>query len=117
MPKQRLPLPEPETPPVRPVLPQDPPRFLLLEREVELEFRPQMLAALQAKVDAEAVAAQATAPSCPHCRLPMGRQDARPVSWLARVGRLHALVPRYRCPWCQYECRPLNALSSSCATG
>ena len=107
MPKQRLPHPEPETPPVRPVLSQDPPRFLLLEREVELEFRAPMLAALQAKVDAEAVAAQAAAPSCPHCCVPMGRQDTRPVSWLARVGRLHASVSRYRCPLCQQECRPL----------
>ena len=85
----------------------DPPRFLLLEREVEMEFRPPMLAALQAKVDAEAVAARAAAASCPHCCLPMGRQDTRTVSWLARVGRLHASVPRYRCRHCQYECRPL----------
>jgi hypothetical protein len=107
MPKQSLPRLEPETPPVRPILPQDPPRFLLLEREVELEFRAPMLAALQAKVDAEAVAARATAPSCPHCCLPMGRQDTQLVSWLARAGRLHASVSRYRCPRCQYECRPL----------
>jgi transposase-like protein len=80
---------------------------VLLEREVEMEFRPSMLAALQAKVEAEAVAAQATAPSCPQCGPPMGRQDTRRVSWLARAGRLHASVTRYRCPLCQYECRPL----------
>ena len=34
-------------------------------------------------------------------------QDVRPVSWLARVGRLRIGVPRYRCPGCKSECRPL----------
>ena len=107
MPQPRLSHPEPETPPARPVLAEDPPRFLLLEREVEIEFRPQMLAALQSKVDAVADAGQATAPSCPHCGQPMRCQDTRPVSWLARCGCLHAPVSRYRCPPCRYECRPL----------
>ena len=107
MPKQRLPRTEPETPPARPVLAEDPPRFLLLEREVEIEHRPQMLAALQSKVNAVAEAAQGTASSCPHCGQPMRRQDTRPVSWLARCGCLHAPVSRYRCPPCRYECRPL----------
>jgi hypothetical protein len=107
MPKQNLPRPESETPPVRPVLADNPPRFLLLEREVEIEYRPQMLAALQSKVDAVAATAPGTAPSCPHCGLPMRRQDTRPVSWLARCGCLHARVARYRCPPCRYECRPL----------
>jgi len=34
-------------------------------------------------------------------------QDVRPVSWLARFGRLRVGVPRYRCPVCKSECRPL----------
>jgi hypothetical protein len=105
--KQRLPRPEPETPPARPVLADNLPRFLLLEREVELEYRPQMLAALQSKVDAVAVAARGAAPACPHCVRTMRCQDTRPVSWLARAGRLQAPVSRYRCPSCHYECRPL----------
>ncbi len=107
MPKQRLPRPEPETPPARPALAADLPRFLLLEREVEIEYRPQMLAALQSKVDAVAAAARGTAPLCPHCGQPMRCQDTRPVSWLARCGCLHAPVSRYRCPPCRYQCRPL----------
>lgn len=45
-----LPTPEPDPPPARPALADHPPRFLLLEREVEIEYRPQMLAALQRKV-------------------------------------------------------------------
>ncbi len=107
MAKPRPPRSEPEMPPARPVLAEDPPGFLLLEREVEIEFRPQMLTALQSKVDAVADAARATPPSCPHCGRPMRCQETRTVSWLARAGRLQAPVSRYRCPPCRYECRPL----------
>jgi hypothetical protein len=76
-----------------------------LEREVEGEFRPQMLETLQRKVDAEA--SHVAAPSCSGCGQPMGYHDARRVSWLARFGRLQASVARYRCPACKRECRPL----------
>ena len=99
--------PEPEIPPARPVLADGPPRFLLLEREVEIEYRAQMLKALQRKVDDVAETAQSTLPACPRCGQPMRCQDTRAVSWLARFGRLHAPVSRYRCPPCRYECRPL----------
>jgi len=105
MPQQ--PRPEPEVPPARPVLADDPPRFLSLEREVEIEYRPQMLAALQGKVDAVAATAHGMTPVCPPCGQPMRCQDTRDVSWLARCGCLHAAVSRYRCPPCHYECRPL----------
>jgi len=88
-------------------LAEEPPSFLLLEREVEIEHRPLMLAALQRKVDAEADAVQTAAPLCPHCRQPMRRHDTRPVSWVARAGRLQASVTRYRCRPCRTECRPL----------
>ena len=101
------PAPEPEIPPARPVLAEEPSRFLLLEREVETEYRPQMLAALQHKVDAVAEQARGTPPACPHCGRNMRRQDTRPVTWLARCGCLHASVSRDRCPPCRYECRPL----------
>jgi hypothetical protein len=101
------PLPEPEIPPARPVLADGLPRFLSLEREVEIEYRPQMLAALQGKVDAVAAGARGVAPVCPQCGQPMRCQDTRNVSWLARCGCLHAAVSRYRCPPCHYECRPL----------
>lgn len=107
MPKPRLSQPESETPPARPMLAEAIPRFLLLEREVESEFRPQMLAAIQRKVDAVAEQVHATTPACPHCGLPLRRHDTRPVSWLARCGCLHAPVTRYRCQPCRYQCRPL----------
>jgi hypothetical protein len=78
-----------------------------LEREVDIEYRPQMLRALQRKVNAVAEATQNTFPVCPHCGQTMRRQDTREVSWFSRCGCLHAAVSRYRCPPCRYECRPL----------
>ncbi len=88
----------------------DPPRFLSLERKVEIEHRPQMLAALQSKVGACAATARGITPVCPQCGQPMRCQDTCEVPWLARCGRLHARVSRYLCPHCRYECRPLPDL-------
>ena len=51
MAQRRLSHPEPVEPPLRPRVADQPSRFVLLEREVELEYRPQMLAALQRKVN------------------------------------------------------------------
>jgi hypothetical protein len=99
--------PEPVSPPLRPRLADQPSRFVLLEREVELEYRPQMLAALQRKVNTVAEEAHATAPECPRCGQPMSCHDARPVSWLAHWGRLQASPARYRCSPCKQERRPL----------
>jgi hypothetical protein len=110
MAKQR----QPRTPPahvalparIRPVLCTQPPCFLTLEREVEQEYRAPMLARLQQKVNAVA-ASHSAAPRCMRCDQPMGHQDTRRVSWIARCGRLFADVSRYRCSPCHYECRPL----------
>ena len=66
-----------------------------LEREVEQEYRPQMLAALQRKVDAVAEEAGSRAPACPQCGQPMGHHDTRSASWRAQWGRLRVLAPRY----------------------
>ena len=107
MAEPRLACPPPTPPPVRPSLSDQPSRFLLLERAVEQEYRPQMLASLQDKVNAVAAEAHATSPICPQCARPMGYHDTRPVSWLARWGRLHASASRYRCAPCKQERRPL----------
>jgi hypothetical protein len=82
-------------------------KFLQLEREVEEEYRPQLLAALQHKVDAVAEATRELEPQCPQCSQRMKYHDARSVSWLARFGRLKAKVRRYRCRRCAKQCRPL----------
>jgi Uncharacterised protein family (UPF0236) len=82
-------------------------QFMLLERAVEQEYRPLMLAELQRRVDAVAQTAQTTEPACPRCGRTMGRKDTRPVSWLARFGRLSAQVSRFVCRACHVQCRPL----------
>ncbi len=107
MAQRRRSQPEPVEPPLRPRLADQPSRFVLLEREVELEYRPQMLEALQRKVNTVAEQACATVPECPRCGRPMSYHDARPVSWLAHWGRLHASPARYRCSSCKQERRPL----------
>ena len=107
MAQRRLSQPEPVEPPPRPRLADQPSRFVLLEREVELEYRPQMLEALQRKVNLVAEQSRGTAPECPRCGQPMSYHDARPVSWLAHWGRLHASPARYRCSPCKQERRPL----------
>lgn len=104
---QRQSHPEPVEPPLRPRLADQPPLFIRLEREVELEYRPRMLEALQHKVDTVAEEAQATAPECPRCGQSMSYHDARRVSWLAHWGRLQAYPVRYRCSRCKQERRPL----------
>ena len=107
MAEPRLACPAPAPPPVRPSLSEQPSRFILLEREVEQEYRSQMLARLQEKVNAVAEEARATSPLCPQCARPMGYHDTRPISWLAHWGRLQAPASRYRCTACKQECRPL----------
>ena len=99
-------MPEEQTlPPVRPMLADRPSQFVLLERAVEDEYRPHMLQELQRRVEEVAETAR-SAPACVCGRL-MVCQDVRPVSWWARFGRLRVGVPRYRCPACGSESRPL----------
>src|SRR2546421_6767038 len=93
MAQRRLSQPEAVEPPLRPRLADQPSRFVLLEREVELEYRPQMLEALQRKVNTVAEEAHARVPECPRCSQPMSYHDARPVSWLAHWGLLAAVAP------------------------
>src|SRR6266852_4937121 len=97
---------EPAQAPPRPAL-QEVSQFMLLEREVEIEYRPRMLEALQNKVDAVADSLQGQAPVCSQCHQTMKRHDTETVSWVARFGGLKASVARYRCPTCRDECRPL----------
>lgn len=66
-----------------------------------------MLEALQAKVNAVAETVSKEPPICSRCGQRMKRHDSDTVHWLARFGRLHAAVERYRCPGCKQPCRPL----------
>ena len=66
-----------------------------------------MLEALQGKVHAVAESLRDQTPACSRCGQSMRRHDTETVSWIARFGRLHAAVARYRCPACKEERRPL----------
>ena len=101
-----------QLPPRTPAAPQHPclgkvSLFIELEREVEIEFRPRMLEALQNKMNAVAYSMRDQTPTCSQCGQPMKRQDATTVHWLSRFGKLHAGVTRYRCRKCKQQCRPL----------
>ena len=97
-------------PPGRPILLDQPSRFLLLERAVEDEYRPRMREELQRRVSDLAVTTRAESPVCVCCGRLMVCQDVRPVSWVARFGRLRVGVPRYRCPNGGLESRPFLGL-------
>ena len=102
----RTPAAQPTEAPPRPAL-QEVSQFLLLEREVEIQYQPRMLEELQNKGNAVADSLAGQTPACSRCSQPMKRHDSETVSWVARFGRLHAAVARYRCPACQDERRPL----------
>jgi len=91
----------------RPKVAEQASQFMLLERAVEEEYRPRMLAELQSRVEAVAQTTQAVAPECPRCRQVMRHKDSRSVSWRALFGRLQVRVARYRCDPCGFQCRPL----------
>jgi hypothetical protein len=82
-------------------------QFMLLERAVEQEFRPLMLAELERRVKAVGETVEAVAPMCSSCGQVMRRKDTRTVSWLAVFGRLRVPAARYRCAPCRVQCRPL----------
>jgi len=97
-------------PPTPPRLAEQLPRLMMLEREVEEEFRPRLLEALQRRVDALAASLSEPVPNCPRCQHPLHYHDASTVSWLTRFGRMRARASRYRCPACRAEHRPLLEL-------
>ena len=90
-----------------PVLSLGATRFMELEREVEQDYRPQMLQALQEKVQVQARTIESQAPQCRHCKQAMKYHDRPKVSWIVRWGRVRTTAARYRCAPCHYECRPL----------
>jgi len=92
--------------PARPQLETGASRFMTIEREVEDEFRPRILEAIQSRVDALADSIKAEAPDCP-CGRTMSFHDQRRVSWISRFGRVGAQARRYRCRPCKHQCRPL----------
>jgi len=92
---------------VKPVLPTEASLFIRLEREVEDEFRPGMLEALQRKIDDLVDSQSGQRPACPECENPMPYKDRNPVSWLTRFGTVTATVAIFVCNSCKTRRRPL----------
>src|SRR5436853_6692184 len=80
---------------------------MALEREVEQEYRPRMLEALEQRVNALAEELLQSQPSCRDCGGSMKQHDRRTVSWRARFGKLKICAWRYGCRVCGNECRPV----------
>jgi hypothetical protein len=80
-------------PPARPQLANEVPRLMLLEREVEDEFRPRLLEALHRRALALAAGLSEAAPNCPRCQHSLHYHDSPTVSWLTRFGRMRGGGP------------------------
>ena len=92
--------------PARPELQTEASRFMLIERQVEDQFRPRILEAIQCRVEALAHSIKTEEHDC-ICGRKMGFHDERPISWISRFGLVRAQDRRYRCRPCKRECHPL----------
>ena len=81
--------------------------LIRLEREVEREYRQQMLESLQQKINEVAESTEGSTPICPECNVTMKYHDRREVSWITLYGKVKAEPSRYRCRRCSKERRPL----------
>ena len=93
-----------------PALLEEVPLLIRLEREVLEEFRPQLLARLQEKVDAVDASLSGTAPRCDDCggRAMKSRgRKGNPQSFRTQFGDITVHPAVYRCPDCKIYRRPL----------
>lgn len=91
----------------RPVVAEEVPLLMRLEREVEDEFRPAMCARLHEKVAAVDTSLSEAVPSCPTCGKRLKSRGRKPCSFLTRYGVLQVRPARYRCAACKHQERPL----------
>jgi hypothetical protein len=94
----------------KPSLLDDVPLLIRLEREVEEEFRPQMLARLGQRIRQEDERlAEAGPPHCEDCGKAMTARGRRPWSFICRFGKVLADGRVYRCKPCRKQHRPLQS--------
>src|ERR1019366_8200854 len=118
LPKQRqprTPAAQPAEAPLRPAL-QEVSQFMLLERAVEIQYRPCMQEALQDKVNAVADSLRGQTPACSRCSQPMQRHDSETVSWVAPLWTLTRHGNPLSVPRLQRR-TPAAAGSAGCGTG
>lgn len=86
------------------------PLLVRLEREVENEFRPRLLEALEHKVRQLDRSLRGKPPCCPVCGAAMQSRGRRPSGFITRFGELDVRPAVYRCRHCQRNERPLLRL-------
>jgi len=93
-------------PPPRPSLAPAAPPLMQIEQRLLDRWWPQMRAALQAELEALAVAeTHGPPPRC--CGTAMAAHDRRPVTCETWLGTIRVPARRYRCRICKRDCRPL----------
>jgi hypothetical protein len=90
-----------------PVLADEVPLLIRLERAVEERFRAPMLAALQAEVDAVDRGLGGAAAHCPDCGRAMQARGRKHGSFITRFGTVQTRAAIYRCRACRRQTRPL----------
>lgn len=93
-----------------PTLAPQAPLLIRLERQVDDEFRPQQLKALQHKVRELDRSLRGKPPRCAACGQPMKSRGRRPSGFITRFGELELRAAVYRCKHCQRSERPLLRL-------
>ena len=80
-----------------------------LEREVEEEFRPQLLARLQERIQQEGErCAETGSPHCEACGKVMESRGWRPLSFICRFGKVQTEERGFRCSPCRNQRHPLR---------
>lgn len=95
--------------PELPKLLEQPSRLMQMEREVVAEFRPKMLAALEQRVQGEAMQLEGSAPRCSKCQRAMTRRGKEPRTLLTLFGELTFKVQGFRCKPCKMVNTPVVA--------
>jgi predicted RNA-binding Zn-ribbon protein involved in translation (DUF1610 family) len=96
-------------PAAKPCLLEEVPLLIRLEREVEEEFRPQMLARLNERVRQEGERlAEKGPPHCAACGKSMKSRGRRSWSFVCRFGKVKGEETVYRCKPCRKQHRPLQ---------
>jgi len=96
-------------PPVttRPALFEEVPLLIRLEREVEDEFRPQMCARLQERLNAEGAKFAASGPPrCARCGGSAESRGKKRSSFITRFGKVWVRTSAYLCKPCKWRQRP-----------
>jgi len=95
--------PLPENPPAL----GDIPLLIQLERQVESEFRPQMLNRLTALIHSQTAEPNRQLPQCQACQQSMWSRGSGKTHFLTRFGKVELSAATYECRKCHQRVRPL----------